>query len=393
MKKLLIAMTLVAVISDCLLHPFYPQFFEARFGVVDPKRVGYYFAAICFMVMIAFPFWAFISKKVAELNILVYTQCIAGLLALYCYWTTSYVEFLIVSLGMVLFKGSYLLVYPYILKIIDKKDHPSTIGVLSVIVHLGGIIGAIIGGLTVDMVDASYIFLIMAFGDFIQMGVSMYILKSKKFDTSRIMEASKNVSSMKKKISKGFIVKIGLVTMILYFSDFLIRPFFAAYWESISVYDSKFISGTMYAIPGFVALMALWMNTRRKTEKNNYGGIVIALLLGIAGLMLQGIPYDMMVIVGRVVYGWAIFQGVVRFDVLLFQLSTPESYAVDYSKVHFFQNLGVLLSSFSVGLLVDGKGLQIPFLVALMGFIITLIVYYFIFKTEMRVPTKKLANT
>jgi len=142
-----------------------------------------------------------------------------------------------------------------------------------------------------------------------------------------------------------------------------------------------------------VALMALWMNARRKREKSNYRGIVSALMLGIVGLMLQGIPIDMVVVIGRVIYGWAIFQGVVRFDVLLFQLSDPESYAIDYSKVHFFQNLGVLLSSFSVGLLVDGKGLQIPFLVALMGFIITLIVYYLFFKTEMRVPTKKLANT
>ena len=393
MKKLLIAMTLVAVISDYLLHPFYPQFFEVRFGVMDPKVVGYYFAAICFMVMIAFPFWAFVSKKVAELNILVYTQCIAGLLALYCYWTTSYVEFLIVSLGMVLFKGSYLLVYPYILKIIDKKEHASTIGVLSVIVHLGGILGAVIGGLTVDLVNASYIFLIMSLGDFIQMGVSMYILKSKAYDTSRIIKENTNAISGAKKIPKTFIVKIGLVTMILYFSDFLIRPFFATYWESISDYNSKFISGTMYAIPGFVALMALWMNARRKREKSNYRGIVSALMLGIVGLMLQGIPIDMVVVIGRVIYGWAIFQGVVRFDVLLFQLSAPESYAIDYSKVHFFQNLGVLLSSFSVGLLVDGKGLQIPFHIALMGFAITLIVYYLFFRAEMRVPTKKLANT
>ena len=63
-------MTLVAVVSDYLLHPFYPQFFELRFGVKDPEMVGYYFAAICFMVMIAFPFWAYVSKKRAELNII-----------------------------------------------------------------------------------------------------------------------------------------------------------------------------------------------------------------------------------------------------------------------------------------------------------------------------------
>ncbi|OEJ99397.1 MFS transporter [Flavivirga aquatica] len=381
-------MTLVAVVSDYLLHPFYPQFFEVRFGVSNPVYVGYYFAAICFMVMLAFPFWAYVSKKVAELNILVYTQCIAGMLALCCFWTTSYINFWIISLVMVLFKGSYLLVYPYILKIITKKEHPDTIGVLSVVVHLGGILGAVIGGLTVDLIDASYIFLIMAAGDFIQMGMSAYLLKSKKYTVSKIEETPASPIN-KDIIPKGFILKIGLVTMILYFSDFLIRPFFATYWESISIYNSKLISGTMYAIPGFVALVALWINTKKKIDNTRFQGIIPALLLGIIGLSLQALPFESIIIIGRIIYGWAIFQGVVKFDVLLFELSHPESYALDYSKVHFFQNLGVLLSSLTVGLIVENKGLQIPFIVALVGFVITLVCYYLIFKIQLKVKSPK----
>lgn len=393
MKNFLIIMTLVAVVSDYLLHPFYPQFFESRFGVTNPIHVGYYFAAICFMVMIAFPLWAYISKKVTELNILVYTQCIAGILALCCFWTTSYITFWILSLVMILFKGSYLLVYPYILKIITKKEHLTTIGLLSVVVHLGGILGAVIGGLTVDLIDASYIFLIMAMGDFIQMGMSGYLLKTKRYTTSIIEGIELDSNTDSKIIPKGFILKIGLITMILYFSDFIIRPFFALYWESISIYDSKLISGTIYAVPGFIALLALWINSKRKLKNNGYQGIISALLLGTVGLLLQGIPLESSVIIGRMIYGWAIFQGVVKFDVLLFELSNPESYATDYSKVHFFQNLGVLLSSLSVGLLVESKGLQVPFIIALIGFIITLICYYFIFKMELKMTSKKMIKT
>lgn len=380
-------MTLVAVVSDYLLHPFYPQFFEARFGVTDPKYVGYYFAAICFMVMIAFPFWAYVSKKVAELNILVYTQFVAGILALYCYWTTSYVNFWTVSLIMILFKGSYLLVYPYILKIITKEEHPSTIGLLSVVVHLGGILGAVIGGITVDYINPSSIFLIMAAGDFIQMGMSLYLLKSKKYNTDRIVvEETKKEDRL---VPKGFILKLGLITLILYFSDFLIRPFFSSYWESISKFDSKLVSGTIYAIPGFVALIALWINNKRKSE--GHKGIITALCIGTFGLLLQGIPSEIVVIIGRIIYGWAIFQGVVKFDILLFELSEPESYAWDYSKVHFFQNLGVLISSFTVGILVEKFGLQLPFMVALAGFVITLILYFFVFKS-VRTTHQKLAK-
>ncbi|TCI90380.1 MFS transporter [uncultured Tenacibaculum sp.] len=383
-------MTLVAVVSDYLLHPFYPQFFELRFGITNPKLVGYYFAAICFMVMIAFPFWAYISKKISELNILVYTQFVAGILALYCYYTESYLTFWIVSLVMILFKGSYLLVYPYILKIITKEEHPSTIGLLSVVVHLGGILGAVLGGLTVDLIHPSYIFLIMAAGDFIQMGMSAYLLKSKRYATGLIVSEEETPTD-KKLIPKGFILKLGFITLILYFSDFLIRPFFSLYWESFSAYKTKLVSGTIYAIPGFVALITLWINNKRKKEEGA-NGIINALCIGLIGLFLQGIPSDAFVIIGRIVYGWAIFQGVVKFDVLLFQLSKPESYAWDYSKIHFFQNLGVLLASLSVGIVVEDYGLRIPFAIALLGFITTLTLYFFVFKS-VRITHKQLAKT
>ncbi|MDE1205614.1 MFS transporter [Tenacibaculum larymnensis] len=388
LKTFLIVMTLVAVVSDYLLHPFYPQFFELRFGITNPKNVGYYFAAICFMVMIAFPFWAYVSKKVSELNILVYTQAIAGVLALYCYYTTSYINFWIISLVMVLFKGSYLLVYPYILKIITKEEHPSTIGLLSVVVHLGGILGAVLGGITVDYINPSSIFLIMAVGDFIQMAMSGYLLKSKKYATDLII-SEEPVGTDKKLIPKGFILKLGLITLILYFSDFLIRPFFSTYWESFSMYKSKLVSGTMYAIPGFVALVALWINNKGKSE--GHEGIINALCIGLIGLVLQGIPNEASVVLGRIIYGWAIFQGVVKFDILLFELSTPESYSVDYSKIHFFQNLGVLLASLNVGIIVEGFGLRIPFVIALGGFVLTLALYFMVFKSVKKVH-KQLAK-
>ncbi|WP_425656992.1 MFS transporter [Tenacibaculum ascidiaceicola] len=388
LKIFLIVMTLVAVVSDYLLHPFYPQFFELRFGITNPKNVGYYFAAICFMVMIAFPFWAYVSKKVSELNILVYTQAIAGVLALYCYYTTSYINFWIISLIMVLFKGSYLLVYPYILKIITKEEHPSTIGLLSVVVHLGGILGAVLGGITVDYINPSSIFLIMTAGDFIQMAMSGYLLKSKKYATDLIISEEPAVTD-KKLIPKGFILKLGLITLILYFSDFLIRPFFSTYWESFSIYKSKLVSGTMYAIPGFVALVALWINNKRKSE--GHEGIINALCIGLIGLVLQGIPNEASVVLGRIIYGWAIFQGVVKFDILLFELSTPESYSVDYSKIHFFQNLGVLLASLNVGIIIEGFGLRIPFVIALGGFVLTLVLYFMVFKSVKKVH-KQLAK-
>lgn len=384
LRFFLILMTLVAVVSDYLLHPFYPQFFELRFGITDPKIVGYYFGAICFMVMIAFPFWAYLAKKIAELKILVITQAIAGILALYCFSTSSYFNFWLASLIMVLFKGSYLLVYPFILKIIKKEEQVHTIGLLSVIVHLGGIGGAVIGGLAVDFLDPRYIFLIMALGDFVQMVMSWYLLKSNRFLTDQVLTSA--AIAVEKRSNNGFILKVGLLTLVLYFSDFLIRPFFSTYWESISIYDSKLVSGTMYAIPGFVALIGLFFN-QRHAPNNLYRGILSALLLGIIGLWLQASQIDVVLILGRIIYGWAIFQGMVRFDVLLFEQSHPDAYALDYSKIHFFQNLGVLLASLSVGIIVDLEGLRMPFLIAVGCFMAILLMYYILFYVQINVKS------
>lgn len=182
---------------------------------------------------------------------------------------------------------------------------------------------------------------------------------------------------------KGMVLKIGIVTFVLYFSDFILRPFFVRYWESVSIWDSKIVSGLVYAVPALVAMTALWYNKRRKGEDDAYSKILYALFLALVGLSLQGYPSMITVFLGRFVYGWAIFQASVRFDALLFKFSKPDSYAVDYSKVHFFQNLGVLIAATSAGLLVDNFYVGAPFIVALVGFsVVILLYYYFIHKGQ-----------
>ena len=58
LKQALIFQTLVSVVADTMLLPFYPQFFAEEFGNSSPEHVGFYIAACCFTVMIALPLWA-----------------------------------------------------------------------------------------------------------------------------------------------------------------------------------------------------------------------------------------------------------------------------------------------------------------------------------------------
>ncbi|WPQ61034.1 MFS transporter [Chitinophaga sancti] len=380
MRNFLIIMTLVAVVSDYLLHPFYPHFFKSQFGITDPKAVGFYFSTVCATVMIAFPIWAWISKGKSELRILVYTQLIAGALAASCFFITSYIHFWIVSLSIIVFKGSYLLVYPFILRITKKEEHTNIIGLLAVIIHCGSVLGAVFGGMLIDWLSPAWIFIGMAAGDLIQAGMSFYLLQTAGSDQVPTVE---NPQKIKTSIwPQGMVLKLGIITMILYFSDFIIRPFFVRYWESLTNSNSKILSGTVYAIPAVVAMVGLYVNKKRHRQRNVYQGIISALLFGLAGLLLQGYPLAGAVFIGRCIYGWAFFQAAVRFDALLFHVSDPVAYAIEYSKIHFFQNMGVLIASTMAGVLVDQFSLRMPFMVALSGFAVVTALYYYVIRTQ-----------
>lgn len=139
-------MTTMAVIGDALLMPFYPQFFAQRFGVDNPQSSGIYLAAICCTVMLAFPLWAALAKKIPTIFIMLATQAAAGLLALSCYWIESWTWFWFLSLAMFMCKAGYLLIYPLLMQLEAEENHARIIGIVSVIVHFGAILGALIGG-------------------------------------------------------------------------------------------------------------------------------------------------------------------------------------------------------------------------------------------------------
>ncbi|WP_206155998.1 MFS transporter [Chitinophaga fulva] len=371
----LILMTLVAVVSDYMMHPFYPLFFASRFGIEDPRITGTYFSAVCATVMVAFPIWAMVSRRIPELRILVYTQVIAGILAASCAFITHYALFWVVSLAIIIFKGSYLLVYPFILRITATDKHVGVISILSVIIHLGSVLGAVFGGMVIDWMQPQYIYLGMAAGDFFQAGLSGWLLLSRK-DIPGPVVTEQPTRSWSELLPSGTVLRLSVITLFFYYADFIIRPFFVRYWETVSAVHLRIVSGAVYAIPAAVAVLALWMNRRRKVPDSPWHAILPALLLALAGLLLQSWPSTGAIIAGRCLYGWAFFQSAVRFDALLFHVSDPASYAVEYSKIHFFQNLGVLTASFSAGVLVEHYPLNVPFVVAFAGYLLVAAMYY-----------------
>ncbi|WP_104654775.1 MFS transporter [Ralstonia insidiosa] len=378
LRNTIILMTVFAVISDAILIPFYPQFFASRYGLDSPVHVGAYVAAISIAVMCTLPLWARVAKRVEPLYLLVYTQFAAGTFSLLSDWAPNVVTYWVLSMLMFMCKSSYLLMYPYMMRLTPKAQHAATVGTLSVVVHFGAIFGAVVGGLVLQTWGPRASIVAMAAGDFFQMGVCMHLIRSGKIVRVNSGEHAEAAAAEAARVpSTGWrdrlpILRLALVMLVFDFSAYLIRPFFSVYWQQVSGLDSEFVSGMAFAIPGVVAIVALRLHARIRARGGQLPDHTVGnLLLGMVGLLLHAAPNPMLIVLGRVLYGWALFQIIVKLEVNLFRLSTPQRYAHDYSITNFFQNMGVLLSSFAAGAIVNRYGLHLPFLLAAGGFVLT----------------------
>lgn len=362
----LIAMSAVAVVADTMLLPFYPQYFAARFGISDPQHTGLYTAAICLVAMLALPLWTRLLKPGGTLRLLLWTQLAAGLLCIACSMVSQLWLFWLLSLAMIAFKASYLLIYPYMMEGIAEAEHSHTIGLLSIVVHFGHIAGAVAGGVVLSFWPLEHAFLLMAIGDLVQIVVCAGLIAA---GMERPVTAPVSTASVA--TSPG-IHALGCLMLLFYFSEYQVVPFFVAYWQQIAPQHGVQLASWVYAIPAGVGLLALWFN-HRCPQAAWTRGMLFCLLLGMAGLLLQGCGQPAWVLAGRLMFGWASFQLTVRLDALIFERSTPAAYAHDYSKINIYQNVGVLLSYYSAGWLVSEAGLDAPFWLAAAGLGLTLL--------------------
>jgi len=376
-RLFLVLMTLLAVASDSLLHPFYPQYFLTVFGVTDEREVGVYIALCSLTVLLCLPAWALLARRVHVLRLLVASQALSAALSLGCYAATSLTEFWIVSLGMMAFKASYLLIYPYLMSIDDEQRHISTISLLAFVVHFGGIASALLSGAVFQWLEARVLFVAMAFGDVLQMLLCWYWL-------ARRTSAEASPAPCARSLPWSSLYRLGLVMLVVYFSAYLTEPFLSPYWEAISELDNKLLSGAVFAIPGAAALLGLLVNARAEQTGTPYGGIVPAIALGVCGLCLQMSGVLAAILLGRFLYGWALFQATVRLDLLLFRLSTPGAYALDFGKINLFQGLGVLLAASAAGSVVSWLGMRATFVIAGFGFALAAVLYWALFREQLR---------
>jgi len=392
LRAALIAMSASAVVSDAILIAFYPQFFERRYGVTSALHVGAYVAAISVAVMCTLPLWARVARRVETMHLLLVTQGAAGALCALSWFADGVAGFWVLSMLMFMCKSSYLLMYPYLMRLEPPEAHGHTIGLLSVVVAGGGIFGAVVGGAALQHAGPAACIGLMAAGDFAQMLLCVWLLRSRRV-VHVVADDAAAPPTARSPVVRRRILQLCALMMLIDFAAYLIRPFFSVHWEALSGSPDPFVSGLVFAIPGAVALVALFVNQRaRRRSGRLHDGVPANLVLGALGLLLQAAPLEVAVLAGRVLYGWSLFQLIVKFEVMLFRFSSPAAYARDFSVFNFFQNLGVLLSSVAAGALVQRYGTGVTFAIGAAGFGAAALVERLLWRLD-RPPTALGADT
>nr|WP_320199685.1 MFS transporter [Agrobacterium sp. rho-13.3]MDX8309204.1 MFS transporter [Agrobacterium sp. rho-13.3] len=389
LRLALFAMTAIAVISDTMLLPYYPQLFEARFEITSSFTVGLYLASISLAVMLAFPVWVAIAKKRDTISVLIWTQVAAGALSFACYASENIASFWVFSLLMVCFKASYLLMYPYVIAKQPVEKHSTTIGALAVIVHFGGIVGAISGSEIVGSYGYALPYVAMALGDVLQASICAVLLKTMSQEApAPASEERQNLTKLTSHEVKSF-TSLLCVMFLFYFGFYMSMPFMTVWWQSISGETMQQWTGLVYAIPGFVAVAILardhkWDKGKQAWRRNEAG-----LALTAIGLIIQAFPNPASIIVGRIIYGIGLYRVTTGLDALFFERAQKHRYASGFSFLNIARNSGVMLAALASGLLVQQLGDGIPFLFAAFFVLATLLLYRVGLKPILAAPSSR----
>jgi MFS family permease len=367
LRQLLYITALLAVLADSMLIPFYPQFFEQVYQEHSLLVTGIFIAICRIAMIISFPFWSWLTKRMDPLKILTYTQGIAGLVCIVCSFASTLTYFFLCTILIELLKSSYLLIYPYLVKTSAKEKRAAAISGISIILNMGIVISTLLGGYFIEYLEPRHILIVVGCMDILQMLISRYIIQkelNKETETTEVMiteEPEISFSGM-----RDFVI-LCLITLLFYFSMVVIRPYYTwfltdTYSGSISITTAALI----FIVPNIMALMIAPFMHRLTTVYPLNKLLIASCGLMIIGIGMQIFPgFKTALIGGRIIYGIGMFICEVIVDMLIFNLSSSATIYKYYSYVNVVQSVSVLIAPLVAASLINRYG-QYPLFVSAM---------------------------
>ncbi|HEY9736743.1 MAG TPA: MFS transporter [Trichocoleus sp.] len=354
----------LAVFTEVLLSPFYPQFFRQVFSVEDLSYTGYYIFICRLTVVLCAPLWGLLSRRWAVKWLLAIGQAGAALMTALMATSQSIQQFITFSVLLLLFKSSYLLVYPLIVQLAGNGQRSTIAGTYQAVFH-GAIIAATVAGAWMVNLEAPlFLFYWIAIADLVQLALCLLVLR----DAPTPSPASTELKAEPPASGNGlkFVAAIGLTLLTFQLANNLVRPFFTEYVTAPDNFGvSLQASSLLFLIPSVMAIAA--MPYIRKVAQPGRLPLLYSVGLGllIVSLFLQGSTAHLSVLVlSRVVYGFMLAVTQAALELHLFEHSSHHRLHYNYSLVTAFANVGHLGAPLLASWLVNTYSLAAPLLAA-----------------------------
>lgn len=367
----------IAILAESLLAPFYPQLFERVFHTTDPVNLGVYIGVCRLSLMLAFPYWAWLSKRIGVARILSFTQGLAGLISISCYLVTDLTVFFGLSLLMTFFKSSYLLIYTLLVENSDKKGRE--IGWLGFTIHAAMVVSSVLGAWLFQHYNPANLFVIIGLLDFLQMGICLFLFRGV---TAPVKERSTQANIFHP--DKESLIWISVLTFIFYGLTSMLRPFYTEFIiNHASVNRDMTMAGLLFGIPAISVLLIYPFFQKSNLTENRQILFALLLLIPVSiALQLEDFSLPLTILI-RLLYGVGIFYIFILLDTLFFTMIPAGSSALLYGFMHSAQNLAYITAPMGAALVVKQYGLQSPFwLATFLGILFIPALLYFMYQQK-----------
>lgn len=359
-QYVLLGCLFLGLFTEVLISPFYPQFFQKVFGIEDYAYTGMYLFICRLTVVIISPLWGFLSKYFDAKHLLFVGQIGTALFTAMMAMAETATQFLIITIFLLLFKSSYMLIYPLIVELSGARNNAETAAKFHAVYHFAIIVSTLVGAWMIELENPLRLFYWAAAADVVQLAFCVWALKG----IAGRKEKSESKESAGSKKWSGFLFILGSLFFTLTVANNMIRPFFTKYTELEFGYSVGFGS-FLFLLPSVMAIIAMPFIKRFCTpDKLN---VVYSLGIGImaVGLYLQGTAESVVVLIlGRMMYGLFLAITLAALDVTLFNRGSGSQLHFHFSVIVTFQTVGELISPLLASGLVERFGLEAPLFMA-----------------------------